>query len=960
MKIVTSAVFQGTSTLSTVVLASTSLVVVNAAIAHAMPTIQVDSDGSVQVDSNAFDLSTGPNRNSSNIPMPRSLIQQREEGVAQPVRRDQLAPNSIEFRTDADSINRQLQPLLPGFEIREESLRLSTQFELQYIPGDHGYGEGIQVAVYGPDGSVKTVERGFVRGDIVRIGPDGQALPRVAQITAVYGTEDTVELRVLNIQRDGGQPRESGVYFTTTGELAVEDLPGGGDLDFDDGNYFELSGGQGATRVFQEVQAVSDTVTYRTEIVETPLMPLLREEQIVDERSMRVEQTFTEVEEEREFGYIENDLIAPHLLPHAAGISTADDEQLVYSQYTDAAQVRLGSDGASLVGQLPPLVSNPDSPPTLLTGSLQVDPTVEDNRAGINVTLGLTQFLAPTHRAAIDMYGQTLVNPDLDGPTLLQPTGLINNTRLVGFVPPTPEQTVPGDRLSSIDGVFDLPDNQTIIIAPPEPDQVGSGDSAYLRNVGGLIVVKNDGTLEFVPQWNQQGYLTEPFTLTAGSARQVIYALVPQQADQNLQLGQSYAVLNQSANGYQILDGGYQIIAANQYPENFRQELLDVYAVEDTLAGKNFSTERFNGIRGSYRQVPGGPLISTFDVTQPDAVDARVGNQLSTPDTIIPADPGQTGYFTTTVAGGLYVRGALAVGLGNQRDSVTTTTSTLQGQVDVTSRQVTTNVFATPQTQVETRTTELINRTSETRLQTGRTTFDIDADGILSNIDVQLNAPVITSPVSEFLESPTVVDTSVQLGTEYLASSITETSTDAVLVEDSVRLVDQQITVDKDAYPNFSPVIGELAVGGVLNLGQTPWTPAANTVRAELFAQATVLGRENTRETTGWRVEAVINPFGEEHRPAYSYDQDGTLTPIYQTQLVLDEDGNPVMAAVTDASGQPMEVETSEFVLNEAGERIPQTVGTGRPVGPKVYLRVEDVFARDEGVLVDGGLTFDF
>jgi len=48
----------------------------NVAIAQAPPVIRVDSDGSVRIDSKTFDIFTGPNQNSSNIPMPDGLIEQ--------------------------------------------------------------------------------------------------------------------------------------------------------------------------------------------------------------------------------------------------------------------------------------------------------------------------------------------------------------------------------------------------------------------------------------------------------------------------------------------------------------------------------------------------------------------------------------------------------------------------------------------------------------------------------------------------------------------------------------------------------------------------------------------------------------------------------------------------------------------------------------------------------------------
>jgi hypothetical protein len=72
--------------------------VLNGAIAQAAPDLQVGSDSSGEIDRDAFDLSTGANPNSFNIPMPRGVIQPTQVGVAQPISPDQLAPNSLGFR----------------------------------------------------------------------------------------------------------------------------------------------------------------------------------------------------------------------------------------------------------------------------------------------------------------------------------------------------------------------------------------------------------------------------------------------------------------------------------------------------------------------------------------------------------------------------------------------------------------------------------------------------------------------------------------------------------------------------------------------------------------------------------------------------------------------------------------------------------------------------------------------
>jgi hypothetical protein len=120
-----------------------------------------------------------------------------------------------------------------------------------------------------------------------------------------------------------------------------------------------------------------------------------------------------------------------------------------------------------------------------------------------------------------------------------------------------------------------------------------------------------------------------------------------------------------------------------------------------------------------------------------------------------------------------------------------------------------------------------------------------------------------------------------------------------------------------------------------------------------------VIGQSHDSGDTGLRAEAVFNPFGEEQRPAYGFDLAGNPTPLYQTRPLLDEQGNPVYAMIADASGQSIPVVNYEFVYDDAGQRIPQTVGTGRAVGPGVYVRIEQLFNNQNGPTVVGGLKFD-
>ncbi|MEO0769610.1 MAG: hypothetical protein AAFY72_09280, partial [Cyanobacteria bacterium J06649_4] len=277
--------------------------------------------GFVEIDNNAFDIQTGEFSNTSNIPLPTPLPERTEEGVALPVRSDLLAPNTVELSPDFEYIQLNFDEQLREdrgvgtYTLNRDSLELTTEFDLRYRVGSHDFGEGIQVIVTDANGEEVSRESAFVRGDSIQFGPNpdgegpvpgepirGERLPTENSLSVTYGIDDRVELRVLNIRRDGFPPRESGVYFSESGELIVEDLQNGGDLDFDDGEYFGFSEGQGeADASVEEQEVVTEEV-----VTETPLEPETREEESVeaDEITTIVEMD-AEVEEERIFGEVE-------------------------------------------------------------------------------------------------------------------------------------------------------------------------------------------------------------------------------------------------------------------------------------------------------------------------------------------------------------------------------------------------------------------------------------------------------------------------------------------------------------------------------------------------------------------------------------------------------------------------------------------------------------------------------
>ncbi len=911
-----------------------------------------DASGAVRVDNNAFNLNTGPLRNESNIPLPAEIPVTTQERQAQPVDTTKLAPNNVEIRTDMPYINRAFNDALmqedPGssYTLQDDTLRFTSRFNLNYREGNHGFGEGIEVTVLRPDGTERSSETVFVRGDRITVGPDGKPLPRNAGITAEYRVNDVIQLRVLNIRRDEAAPSESGIYFNQAGDFIVEDLQNGGDLDFDDGDYVGLPGGRGAGIALRNNTNI--TVTPAEEI---QLASETRQEEFVETDTVEdLQQSVTQVEEQRSRGTVElpDDALSTRI-GHATGVRTTDDDQLVYNRYAAAGEVRLGSDGLGLTGQLSPLARNPATPPTLLTGNITFDPTVGDNEAGLTATAGITQFFTRTHRIATDILGVAIVNPEPDGPLLVEPTGLFNNRRWVGYVPATPSRIVQGDPILPVNGIVDLPAGQAVVIAPPNPQQVGPGNAAYTDNVGGLLLERPDASLSFVPQWTKNGYAQEPISLGAGEVSRIIYALVPQQPGQALQLGQTYAVTPE-AGGYRIADGDFRIISADRQPQNFAQEMTEVYAVEDTLSTGNAANTLFNGIQGSYAEVPGGALIPTVDVTQSIEADARVGNALIPQETIL-GSVGQQAYVQTTRAGGLYLGGALTGGIGNQRDTVFRTTTTVDRAVTGLRTRRTINTFSTELTQINSSGTE-VTQTTQTP---GAAAFDINSNGELINVTfVPQGEPIITS--SSTREVP--VTTTIQRGAETLTDSTVEETIEPTEVR--ILSVDQgPTTVDNDSYPNFSPVRGELALGGVYNFGNTPWTAAANTVRAELFTRDTVFGRSSGGFDTGLRAEVVFHPFGEVRRDAYQYDAAGNAVAIYQTEPMLNAAGEQMMEVLTSAD-KAVDVPVNQFAVDETGDRIAQQVGTGRAKGPGVYLRLEDVLSDNDSAIVAGGIQFSF
>ncbi|MEL7225529.1 MAG: hypothetical protein AAGL17_11885, partial [Cyanobacteria bacterium J06576_12] len=375
-----------------------------------------------------------------------------------------------------------------------------------------------------------------------------------------------------------------------------------------------------------------------------------------------------------------------------------------------------------------------------------------------------------------------------------------------------------------------------------------------------------------------------------------------------------------------------------------------VYTVEDTLTGQNAVTNEFNGVQGVYAETLGGNRVSTVDLNVSNEADARVGNILLPTETIA-SDPGQQAYGRTTRAAGFYLGGALTAGIGNQRDTIRQSTIEMDRVTTEMRIQRTVNTFMAP---IIERETALIQRTETTR-EEGTARFNINAEGRLTNVRFTDSSSEIVSVDNKVLER----DRTTVRGEEILVDS--ETFETIEVMDSELIEMDQESDTRSDSYANVSGVQGELALGGVLNFGNTPWSSAANTVRAELFARDTVIGLSDDAGTeTGWRAEMLFHPFGEVQRDAYQYNAQGNAIPVYQTEAVTDANGRPVYETLADASGQSAAVRVNQFVTDENGDRIAQTVGTGDARGPGIYVRVEDTFNNDEGVVIAGGFQFSF
>lgn len=302
--------------------------------------ISVDVLGNVTVQEGAYIIETGEQSNESNIKLPSILPSSVSEGVRVPTQKDILAPSSLNVSVDdeyvVDSVTQ-----ATGLTVVDYDVRVTSQIDTR--PGSHSYAEGLK----------DDDELVLVRGSRVRHDLDGNPLPETATINSEFGRGETAEIEVVNLRPHANELSDSGVYFTESGDVIVEDLQNGGnnpqrEPDFDDADVdIALRG-----------RLVADLEGFDTEDV-------------------------TEVS-------------VAHWELQPAGISNVlgfvDEE----GNATDSNRISATSEGhLEYSYQTRPLFSL--RRPTLVGVSLEIDPFAGNNDESASLTIGATQFLTPIY-----------------------------------------------------------------------------------------------------------------------------------------------------------------------------------------------------------------------------------------------------------------------------------------------------------------------------------------------------------------------------------------------------------------------------------------------------------------------------------------------------------------------------------------------------------------------------------
>lgn len=496
----------------------------------------------VQVERGFLNLETGPLGNDSNVPIPYGIPETLSERQAIPVIEGVLAPSTIVGQADESRVLSAIRAQLPdGFDVIPESINFNSILGLSRIEGAHDFGEGSSVFVNG-----EFLDQVFIRGDVVVIGPNGESLENEAFVTASYRLSDVITVEVINLRENGAQPTQSGVWFAADGSLAAEDIRGGGDLDFFDGRFLQIIGGDGTAQV-----VALETSSFTVESID--------------------------------FGQVEMAQPQSALLAHAIGAIAPTGEQLINSVYTSARASEVNDDGSlAFTVQSAPLTRNPSAWPTLVSAGVSVMPTARNNEAIATTEVSLTQYLGSTHTSA---------GKDADDNQLLTLARGLFDRPEGGYVKVR-------DRLVETDGIFNLPSDKDIEIYPLG-ELSGPGDSAY-SSTGGIALERMDGSRVFVPQWTEAEKETQPFRAQAGTYRRAYYALVPEQAGVVMPLGEIVPV----DGSYRIitaLEYPENFAALENYIYAVEDTLAD---------GPNQVTDEFNGIPGIYEGIPTNDLIT--------------------------------------------------------------------------------------------------------------------------------------------------------------------------------------------------------------------------------------------------------------------------------------------------------------------------------------------------------------
>jgi hypothetical protein len=898
----------------------------------------VNEDGTFNVDLNAFDLES-VNPNNQDIPgQSESLILGPEAEANPGLSNENLAPNAVQYRLDPVNIATQISDQLPGASLQPGSVEATSTIELKRNPGAAGYAQELTAVVYGPDGKVKSKDTIATRGEQVVQGTNGEELPSEAKLEIKYGIGDRLVVSAGNIRNNGEKSTQSGVYVVAPDgkfqKLTVEDMQGGGDKDANDALLSENLDAIGSALIDQRYTLVTskpfveETRTNEQAVVNTQEQRNrveYRDWREIEQQKIRDEQPITGV-------------LHSNLLSHSNGIPIDEEGAAIFQTQASNRSFQLGTEGASVVFQSKPL-GDPTAPPTILTGTANFDPFAKPGNTIFDATATLNQFLTPTHDKAIDpTTGKPIMDPNNPTKHALVSDGIGGDPqRLAGYVPEVPDRILPGQSIPSENGVFSLPKNEAILVGPTDYEEVGRGRSWYTDNVGGLIIEKSDGSSAFIPQWNKDGFVKSLTEFEAGEINKITYALVPEQDGQNLKLNKSYPVTTDKDGNYvtQSPEGTFKVIAADKNPENFEQYNpgIEVYGVEDTLP--NITNAR-GLIQGEYRQEKEGELIKTNDVSDAKNSDARLGNNVQTPAIPLSGEPGQNPYnHAPQNVGGLVASASLSTGVGRRDVTSTTITtdigkeekSTVRDTVDVSSVTPGQKVTKTPGTNTS---TEIFNKTSEAK-------FNVDETGKLGLGDVTvIDNKLISSTSAKDLRSEdsktTFVQTAPTTQTEKLVSS--EQLSSVVWVTDKKITTEQE----KETELAIAPVMGKVSVDYIQNLGGTAWTDAANKLVVGGYVQGVVAGESDGNPTEyGARAKFVLNPLGEEQKPAFNVSSTGKATPIYETKPVMDDEGKPIMTTITTPDGRQLEVEVNEFIRDANGQLMQEKTGTGKAKGPQMY-----------------------